>query len=393
MDTGIRSVLVKPGGKRDVVVTIKGLHPNTKDSTVLSYLTKFGTIPQAKVVYGFFGDGPLKGMRNGDRQYKVEIKPGNNIGSYHLIDGVRVSLRYVGQQQTCGRCQRVASSCKGGGIAKRCESQGGEKVDFKNFTEKLWKDIGYNPESDQEYSCEADNNVELAEHFTPPKVQSFPLEKFTGVSIKRFPKDVDNGDILEFLITHGLPEDKKEVVEFSNNGSVIIKELDNYIVEYLMQSIHGKMIFGRKLYCNGLVTLTPEKNDKIDEGCKLPVVLQPGIDNSSSASLTGQEKSADESIEKLVRRHSLSLMNRTPDKNSLAADLLSSPRVDFGKTSSLINELKEQLSDFASCIDTSNDEKDDEFTKVDEKKRHRKRKTRDSPSKDGFLKKPNLVQK
>ena len=80
-DTGIRSVLVKPGGKRDVVVTIKGLHPNTKDSTVLSYLTKFGTIPQAKVVYGFFGDGPLKGMRNGDRQYKVEIKPGNNIGS------------------------------------------------------------------------------------------------------------------------------------------------------------------------------------------------------------------------------------------------------------------------------------------------------------------------
>ena len=55
-DSGVRAVLVKPGGKRDVVLTIKGLHPNTKDSTVLSYLTKFGTLPQAKVVYGLFSE-------------------------------------------------------------------------------------------------------------------------------------------------------------------------------------------------------------------------------------------------------------------------------------------------------------------------------------------------
>ena len=40
--SGIRSVLVKPAGKRDVLVTIRGLHPNTKDSVVLRYLAKFG---------------------------------------------------------------------------------------------------------------------------------------------------------------------------------------------------------------------------------------------------------------------------------------------------------------------------------------------------------------
>ena len=37
-ESGIRSTLVKPAGKREVVVTVKGIHPNTRDSVVLDYL-------------------------------------------------------------------------------------------------------------------------------------------------------------------------------------------------------------------------------------------------------------------------------------------------------------------------------------------------------------------
>ena len=55
------------------------------------------------MVYGVFG-GALKGMRNGDRSYKVEIKPNVNIGTYHVLDGQKVTVRYAGQQQTCARC-------------------------------------------------------------------------------------------------------------------------------------------------------------------------------------------------------------------------------------------------------------------------------------------------
>ena len=40
-ESGIRSSLVKPAGKREVVVTVKGIHPNTRDSVVLDYLGKF----------------------------------------------------------------------------------------------------------------------------------------------------------------------------------------------------------------------------------------------------------------------------------------------------------------------------------------------------------------
>jgi hypothetical protein len=92
--SGIRSVLVKPSGKREVIVTAKGFHPNTKDNVVTHSLGKFGKVFTSKVVFGVFADGPLKSFRNGDRSYKMEIRPGTNLGSYHVIDSQKVTLRY-----------------------------------------------------------------------------------------------------------------------------------------------------------------------------------------------------------------------------------------------------------------------------------------------------------
>ena len=76
---GVKVVNVKAAGKRDVVVQLKGLHPNTKDEGVLSYLSKFGKILSTRVVHSTYGEGPLKGLKNGDRSVKMEIKPGTNI--------------------------------------------------------------------------------------------------------------------------------------------------------------------------------------------------------------------------------------------------------------------------------------------------------------------------
>ena len=119
-ESGIRSSLVKPAFKREVVVTMKGIHPNTRDNMALDYLSKFGKIVTTKVVHGVFTDGPLKGIKNGDRSFKLEVKPGENIGSYHVLDGQKVSLRYAGQQQTCGRCHETPQKCRGREIAKKC---------------------------------------------------------------------------------------------------------------------------------------------------------------------------------------------------------------------------------------------------------------------------------
>ena len=87
-----------------------------------------------------FGEGPLKGVRNGDRSYKMEVKADTNIGTYHAIDGQRVTLRYPGQMQTCARCFQTPITCKGGAIARRCEAAQGEKVEFSDFILRLWQD-------------------------------------------------------------------------------------------------------------------------------------------------------------------------------------------------------------------------------------------------------------
>ena len=109
----------------------------------------------------------------------------------------------------------------------------------------------------------------------------------------------------------------------------------------------------------------------------------------------------------VVRRHSLSLQNRTPPRGSLAADILEtgSPRSDLLRTKSMLNDIKymaEKLSDFGSCLSSSssggeNSEVENseigDFKNLNEKKRNKKkkRKLKLTPGKGTFLKKPNLV--
>ena len=94
-----------------------------------------------------------------------------------------------------------------------------------------------------------------------------------------------------------------------------------------------------------------------------------------------------QSSENLVSRHSISLMNRTPPKLSLAADILGSLQ-SANKTRLIVEDLKEltdKLSDFNSCVsDFSENSTGDEHEKdnskswntMNEKKRHKKVKER-----------------
>ena len=171
-ESGIRSVLVKPAGKRDVIINIRGIHPNTRDELVQHYLEKFGKLVTKKVIYGVYSDGPLRGIKNGDRSYKLEIKPGSNLGSYHLIDGQRVNIRYSGQQQTCARCLETAMNCKGRGVARRCETEGGIKKDFRIYIANLWNSISYSPPDSELNSTECDDDdfeIQVGGQFTPLK--------------------------------------------------------------------------------------------------------------------------------------------------------------------------------------------------------------------------------
>ena len=191
--SGVRAINIRPAGKRDVVLTLKGLHPNTKDLTVLEYLSKFGKLLSTRVVHGVFADGPLKGMKNGDRSFKIEIKPSVNLGSYHIIDGQRVVLRYSGQLQTCARCLKPSPACRGRGIAKKCEAEGGEKAHFAQYIVNLWSTIGYSPNDVTEAvgSIQEDSIESTTVEFTPVKCSETP-DKYSGVSIKQIPSSIDH---------------------------------------------------------------------------------------------------------------------------------------------------------------------------------------------------------
>ena len=467
--TGIRAVLVKPAGRREAVVTLRGIHPSTKDDVVLEYLSKFAQVVSRKVVYGVFTEGPLMGLRNGDRNYKLEIKPSTNLGSYHVLDGQRVTLKYQGQQQTCARCLKTAQHCRGKGVAKKCEAEGGHRADFNNYILELWKQIGYSPRNEQEeddaITDAEENNVTVGEGFTPLKVVSDP-EKFTGVRIKNIPKDTDHGRIAEFIVLSGLPEDKRENITIDSNGSTTIKGLDNQECLTLISNIHWKKSFDRKLYCNGYIQLTPEK--EAPQPSPTAATITPSLSSSNSPGgmknihpcsparkllsqssfqqveneISGSNEAtenlpvaahtaksipefqgsptssppdwstsnldwSEENDEALVRRYSLSLTDRTPPENSLAADILGAQlhnasqvhqqhvqQVPLIKNSlmSSIKDIQEALSDFKSCNSTTEEsyslsESNDDLKNTAAVRRKRKKRSKNNYSREDFIKK------
>ena len=425
-ESGIRATMVKPALKKEVVINIKGLHPNTRDSTVLEYLSKFGKIVTTKVVHRIYSEGPLEGIKNGDRAVKMEVRNGENIGSFHFLDGQKISLRYSGQHQTCGRCHEVPLKCKGKGVARRCEAEGGDKVEFADYILALWKRIGYVPtKTDSDTVAEVEES-DVATTFTPTKIPPSDVEKFAGVSIRQLPLDTDQGEVVEFLCKKGLPDEKKDGITFKSNGVVDISGLDSNISKILIEAIHGKEIFGKKVCCNGVIPLTPEKAAHTDESMPNPATSSSTA-GAAAASVQVSDKSAPikspaflaavQTFEKneadfssnttVVRRHSISLTHRTPPRKSIAAEILDIPRVDFLRAQAAMSDLKEQLSEFGSCMSSSESsggsvgelsETDNSvsegFKTANEKKRSKrnKRKFRLTPGKESFLKKPNLTE-
>ena len=459
-EIGIRSTMVKPAGKKEVVVTVKGIHPNTRDSVVIDYLSKFGKVVTTKVVHGIYSSGPLKGMKNGDRAYKVEVKAGENIGSYHVIESQKVLLKYPGQQQTCGNCHETPRNCKGRGIAKRCKAEGGARVDFTDYILSLWKRIGYTPQTlnlmDDVNDNTEEEHVQQVDAFTPAKSRADDAV-FAGVHIKQFPREYDQGEVMEFLCRSGLPENKKDEAIFNSNGSVTIKNLDNDTSRVLMEAIHGQYKYDRKLFCNGLVPLTPTKEASSAEtsvtatvsppsspavmsttppagthptnhpsppssAAKLepgpptprsssshPGICQPHVNIQGPFTPTSSKPSDFLGRRDMVRRHSLSMIDRSPPPNSLAAELLAGKDSEHSwkaSTRSILSSLADiqnSLSDFNSCVESTNDgtsssdeaetgKEISEGKTANDKKREKKRKRKlaCTPEKEQFLKKQNL---
>ena len=370
-----------------------------------------------------YSDGPLKGIGNGDRMYKIELSPNSYLGIYHVIDGQRVTAKYKGQQPTCARCFGTPQSCPGKGLARRCELEGGLKKEFDDYIFQLWDDIGYVPSN---VELGSDNELDLdisdCKQFTPVKTTSQDPCKFNGVRISSFPRETDHGLITEFIIYSGMPDEYKDNVSIKNNGTVMIEGLPNNICLDLIAAVHGNTSFGSKLYCNGVIPRTPDKTDHKEElaHSSVPLVsispanqqdqlqadptgvpspLSPMSPNTFSQQYS---ETPDFNLQllsnvDLARRHSLSL--RTPPRGSLGEQLLNSEpeSQQFTKVKNMLSNIKdmaERFSEFASCESLSDDggtdtQNNESFKLQGRKKKTKKHKLSPSPTKEFFLKKQN----
>ena len=148
------------------MILIRGLNFNTPDSHVIEYLNKHGRVSKNEVIYDTTIEGPLAGLKNGDRKYQVDFSNGINLGSYHLIDGARVIIFYSGQRKTCGRCYETSNICLGGGFARTCEEKGGVRIKLEENMKDHWKKTGFEPTHFKLEQEDSEPDVPLHENIT-----------------------------------------------------------------------------------------------------------------------------------------------------------------------------------------------------------------------------------
>ena len=156
---GVRTSTIRPAGNKEVMVTVLGLHPNTKDHAVMRYLSVHGEVNRAeKVIHHVFPGAPgsslCAGKFNGNRSYAMKVK--QPMGSYHIIDGEKVTVRYPGQEWTCARCHQVRRLCPGNAIARNCTA---DRVLLSTHMTTHWEKIGFKP--DTEADTEVDDLPEV----------------------------------------------------------------------------------------------------------------------------------------------------------------------------------------------------------------------------------------
>ena len=130
-------------------MTISGLHPNTNDQAVTKYLAAHGKVSATdRVIHHVYPGAPRSslcaGKLNGNRSYMVEIS--KSMGSYHIIDGEKVSVKYRGQDRTCARCHKTESVCPGKAMARDCSS---DRVLLSAHMGEHWAKVGYKPDSSE----------------------------------------------------------------------------------------------------------------------------------------------------------------------------------------------------------------------------------------------------
>ena len=282
---GVWTKNIRPAGRKDVAVTVSGLDFNTPDSLVTGYIEKFGgKIVNSEVIYAKHGEGPLKGVYNGDRKYNVEFsESATPMGTFHYLDGARVRVFYRGNKKTCGRCHQGAGVCPGEGYAKECAENGGKRVDLAEHMKTLWQDIGFTPTTfelpsqtdpkvSEEQKHEGDTVISEENSFSRnidrPEMNENDVIKIVGIQIRNFPVTLSEEEVVKFLmekVDEEITKERVNLIKKEHSMDAAIEGLDGVKVIAATKEVEFKQskkkYFGKPLYCRILKNLTPEKHE------------------------------------------------------------------------------------------------------------------------------------
>ena len=207
------------------------------------------------------------------------------MGTYQFLDGAKVRIYYRGNSKTCGRCHGTAGACPGGGFAKDCGANGGQRVDLAEHMRTLWQQVGFKPAT-FELPAQADTETEPAgsryegdiviseeKNFQRlvdrPELKDDDIKKIIGLQIRNFPPTLTEDEIVKFMMEKIDEKITKEMVNFIKNEHSVNAAIDNGLdgerivaatkeIEFKQSK---KKFFGKPLYCRILKNLTPVKVD------------------------------------------------------------------------------------------------------------------------------------
>jgi hypothetical protein len=187
-----------------------------------------------------------------------------------VIDGEKVSIKYPGQTKTCNKCHQEAPACPGKGLAKDCSS---EKVLLSEHMLSYWKTINFQPETTDMNEVDEDENEKVEEVIqtkdqVKEKHQKMTLDKnmmnrYGGVVIKGFKKEVVIEEAVEILKDAGLPFDygKEDLQTHEKGGNITIyvHDLKPEACVEIVNNLHGEEKLGQRISVFTLVEDTPTK--------------------------------------------------------------------------------------------------------------------------------------
>ena len=294
---GVQTSYIRPAGKKEVSVLVTGLHPNTKDQAVMRYLAAHGKVSQSDQVIhhvypGKAGSSLLAGKLNGNRSYMVEVT--KHMGSFHIIDGEKVSIRYRGQIRSCARCHRPETQCPGKGVARECSS---ERILLSTHMQDHWKDIGYKPDNSD--LNEVDEGLDVRDISVQIGSKNNSMEgpdltmRYNSLIINGFLPGTDLHMVHDVLLAHGLPPDKAvtDLLRKEKAGKVTIENLASSTCVELMDRLHGKVFLKRKIFVTAVVAASPMKPSEIKQPLPdLHTDTNIQVDNQHSPALNSSVK-------------------------------------------------------------------------------------------------------